>query len=217
MSPNSFIIYALDFEGSLTTGVLEYGWVGIDSQRGIFTATTGFCKNKKHIPEQDFKVHQIKAQRLVKCPDFAGIVPQLVALRKHYFFCAHNAIFEHILLSSYVPIVFSGKQLPESPSNQWGPWVDTYTLYKNAVNQPSYNLQDLVQAMGLQEVLDALGERFCPADRRYYHCALFDALGCALLALHFIREHPELSLFALLRASGSVEHADSMAQLRLFW
>ena len=53
---------------------------------------------------------------------------------------------------------------------------DQITAAFKIVEQPQ-----LVAAHGLQAELDALAAVHCPADRRRYHAALYDAFGGALL------------------------------------
>ena len=47
-------------------------------------------------------------------------------------------------------------------------------------------------ACGLQADLDALASAFCPAGRRGYHCALYDALAGAVLLGSLVRQ-PQLA------------------------
>ena len=47
-------------------------------------------------------------------------------------------------------------------------------------------------ALGLQAELDALAVAHCPAARRFFHAALYDALAGALLLTSFLRR-PELA------------------------
>jgi DNA polymerase-3 subunit epsilon len=53
---------------------------------------------------------------------------------------------------------------------------------------PSGKLEDLVTACGLQAPLDALAASCCPAARRHYHAALYDALAGALLLARLAAE-----------------------------
>jgi DNA polymerase III epsilon subunit-like protein len=64
----------------------------------------------------------------------------------------------------------------------WGPWLDSRRLAEVAwPDRESYGLGALISTLDLQETLDAIAGEACPANRRRYHCALYDALASALL------------------------------------
>lgn len=83
---------------------------------------------------------------------------------------------------------------------------------------PSVSLQTLIDGCGLTKVLNNLGERFCPPDRRHWHAALYDALACALLFLNFIRSEAGRGkiLPQLLHESASEATAEALRQPTLF-
>ena len=83
---------------------------------------------------------------------------------------------------------------------------------------PSVSLQLLIDGCGLTEVLNNLGERFCPPERRHWHAALYDALACALLFLNFIRSEAGCgkTLPQLLHESASEATAEALRQPTLF-
>ncbi|MBR1843399.1 MAG: 3'-5' exonuclease, partial [Opitutales bacterium] len=130
-----FTVYVVDFEGSLATGILEYGLVGIDSIEGIFSAETAFCKNRGRISDAEFAQHHISEERVARCEDFINVVPKFVELRKGGFFCAHNAAFENALLNSYCPVVLNACSVGAGSQASCGPWLDTCVLYKKYVKQ----------------------------------------------------------------------------------
>ena len=125
-----FTVYVVDFEGSLATGILEYGLVGIDSIEGIFSAEGAFCKNRGRISDAEFAQHHISEERVARCEDFINVVPRFVELRRKGFFCAHNAAFENALLNSYCPVVLKAYGVASGAQASWGPWLDTCVLYK---------------------------------------------------------------------------------------
>lgn len=261
-----FTVYAVDFEGSLATGILEYGLVGIDSVDGIFSIETAFCKNRGRISDVEFAQHHISEERVAKYEDFINAVPKFVELRAKSFFCAHNAAFENALLNSYCPVVLNTYGVASGAQASWGPWLDTCVLYKKYFKKvlrgkilsfareknvgdtdmkdgsdnecgtsqssfpddasyvyrskvlPSVGLQTLIDGCGLTEVLNNLGERFCPPDRRHWHAALYDALACALLFLNFIRSEAGCgkTLPQLLHESASEATAEALRQPTLF-
>jgi DNA polymerase-3 subunit epsilon len=83
----------------------------------------------------------------------------------------------------------------------------------------SGKLETLVAAVGLQGELDALAEEHCPADRRQYHAALYDALAGALLLAALARD-PQvagLSTMQLLALSTlDPRKRDALQQRELF-
>lgn len=103
---------------------------------------------------------------------------------------------------------------------EWGPWIDTGRLYPQFYpTLASAKLGDLVAVFGLQERLDALAAEHCPADRRRYHAALYDALAGALLLGRLAAEPTlaERSLAWLLEMSTlDGARRDSMKQGGLF-
>jgi DNA polymerase-3 subunit epsilon len=264
-----FTVYVVDFEGSLATGILEYGLVGIDSIEGIFSAEGAFCKNRGRISDAEFAQHHISEERVAGYEDFINVVPRFAELRAKSFFCAHNAAFENALLNSYCPVVLNTYGVCAGSQAFWGPWLDTCVLYKKYFKKvlqgtsrargarkttvdvgctdanggsddesntsqfslsenasyayrskvlPSVSLQTLIDGCGLTDVLNNLGERFCPPDRRHWHAALYDALACALLFLNFIRSEAGRgkTLLQLLHESASEATAEALRQPTLF-
>lgn len=213
-----FIIYAIDFEGSLQTGILEYGIVGISAQHGIFSTETNLCKNKTKIPLADTHCHGLKSNNLQEQLDFSHYLNHFINLRSKAFFCAHNATFENTLLSNYCPILPNACTLTNIKTQHWGPWIDTYFLYKKFIKNKSYALNELIDFFNLSENLSLLGKKFCPLTRKNFHCALFDALACALLLLNFIRniKPNSTSLTWLLSQSTPIEIGEKIRQPQLW-
>ena len=254
-----FTVYAVDFEGSLATGILEYGLVGIDSIEGIFSAETAFCKNRGRISDAEFVQHHISEEQVARYGDFINVVPRFLELRRKGFFCAHNAAFENALLNFYCPVVLNAYGVALGSQAFWGPWLDTCVLYKKYFkkvlrgknsfvrtekncrcgdtdaegashkesgasqssfpNDASYmHRSQALPSVSLPEVLNNLGERFCPPDRRHWHAALYDALACALLFLNFIRSEAGRgkTLPQLLHESASEMTAEALRQPTLF-
>ena len=88
---------------------------------------------------------------------------------------------------------------PGDRSIEWGPWIDSARLCAQLF--PVYNsgnLRALIVASGLQAELDELALGHCPAGRRGYHAALYDALAGALL-LAFLGRDPRLASLSLPR------------------
>lgn len=213
-----FIIYAIDFEGSLQTGILEYGIVGISAQHGIFFTETHLCKNKAKIPSTETQCHQISESALEECFDFSHYIQRFINLRSKAFLCAHNASYENTLLNAYCPIILNPYTLPKIKSQQWGPWIDTYFLYKKSTKHSNYNLSELINFFKLDDILEQLSKKFCPPQRKNFHCALFDSIACSLLLLNFIRnlKEPQINLPWLLQQSTPSNISEGIRQPQLW-
>ena len=213
-----FVIYAIDFEGSLQTGILEYGIVGVSAEHGIFLTETNLCKNKTSIPATESHCHHLSENELNTQVDFSHYISRFIDLRTKAFLCAHNASFENTLLNDYCPLVANPYTLPKIKTQQWGPWIDTYFLYKKFFKKNSYALNDLIHFFKLNDVLEQLGRKFCPPTRNNFHCALFDALACSLLLLNFIRntKSNHVSMPWLLEQSTPVDISKEIRQPQLW-
>jgi DNA polymerase-3 subunit epsilon len=80
-------------------------------------------------------------------------------------------------------------------------------------------LQAVIAGCGLQNELDGLAEKFCPAERRRYHAALYDALAGAVLLASLARVPAVagmtvMQLLALSTLDGAKR--DAIAQRELF-
>ena len=211
-------VYAIDFEGSLQTGILEYGIVGFTPQNGIFFTETKLCRNKTAIPESESSCHGLRAENLASHEDFSKHLNTFINLRQKALFCAHNATFENRLLSDYCPVVPDAYAIPQIPSHQWGPWLDTWFLYRKYLKTQACTVEQLIDFCNLSEILSQLSGKFCPEGRRKFHCALFDALACALLFLNFIRskEARGKNLLCLLQQSSSKALSEDLKQQKLW-
>lgn len=215
---DDFTIYAIDFEGSIQTGVLEYGVVGLSAQHGIFSTETNLCKNKTKIPPSETQCHHLSENALKEQLDFSCYIDRFIDLRSKAFFCAHNASYENALLNNYCPIVTNSHTLPKMKTQQWGPWIDTYFLYKKFIKNNCYALNELINFFQLNDVLEQLGRKFCPPQRKNFHCALFDTLACALLLLNFIRNirSNQVNITWLLEQSAPVDISREIRQPQLW-
>ncbi len=212
-----FSLYVIDFEGSLQTGILEYGIVEVSSIEGILNAQTQLCKNKSSISSLEQQYHHLNDKQLSSSFYFENYLDIFVKARQKALFCAHNAAFENTLLSDYLSML----TIPSPMGNQqytWGPWLDTYYLYKKHLKISSCGLDNLIKMFQLDEILGKIAGNFCPDTRKNFHCALYDAIACALLFLNFIRlpEIQSKTLNWLLMESSSSKIAKNLKQLRLF-
>lgn len=217
ISMENLPIYAIDFEGSLQTGILEYGIVGLTPQEGIFFTETKLCKNRTAIPANETSCHGLRAENLKPYEDFSQYLDTFIHLRKKALFCAHNATFENRLLSDYCPIVPGAYTIPSVPKQQWAPWLDTWFLYRKYIKTQACTVEQLIHFCNLSELLSQLGRKFCPEGRKNFHCALFDALACALLFLNFIRSNEGVgkNLLELLQQSSPKSISEDLKQQKL--
>lgn len=182
-------IHFIDFEGSRTSGILEFGVVTL---RGgaISGVRTRRCAATGRIAPEDAAVHGLRAEALAGAAPFSAEWEYFAGLRESGPLAAHFAHAENSLLKSVwaYPRAAPDFAQPGRSTSEWGPWIDTGRLYPQFFPQlGSGQLEQLVGSSGLQAELDALAGAHCPADRRRYHAALYDALGGALLLLALLR------------------------------
>lgn len=182
-------IHFIDFEGSRASGILEFGVVTL--RGGALTATrTRRCAPLGRIAPEDTAVHGLHAAGLAGWAPFADEWEYFAGLRESGPLAAHFAQAEHHLLKAVWPYPRESPDFarPGRASAEWGPWLDTGRLYPQLRPElAGARLEVLVAAGGLEGELAAVAARECPADRRHYHAALFDALGGALLLRELLR------------------------------
>lgn len=187
-------IFFVDFEGNRTSGVLEFGVVTL--LRGEVVETrTRLCRPTGTIRRTDTEVHGLAASQLGGVAPFADEWEYFADLRERGPLAAHYAGVENGLLKSAWPYPRNSPDFarPGERVFDWGPWVDTAPLYAQLFPTiDSGRLEALIDAVGLKPLLDQLAERHCPADRRRYHAALYDALAGALL-LGALARDPQIS------------------------
>jgi DNA polymerase III epsilon subunit-like protein len=190
MTWNEQPIHFVDFEGSLGSGILEFGVVTL--HRGeIAAARTRLCRPTGRIRSEDTAVHGLDQTTLNTAAPFAEEFDYFAGLRATGPLAAHFAGAENSLIKSVWPYGRSAPDFarPGAPTQEWGPWIDTGALYRQFYPRlPAYGLGELVAACGLQAELEAVANRHCPGDRRHYHAALYDALAGAVLLLALARE-----------------------------
>ncbi len=187
-------IHFLDFEGNATSGILEFGVVTLSG--GEITATrTQLCRPKGRVTPEDTAVHGLRGEALAGEAPFEDEWEYFAGLRESGPLAAHFAHVEHHLLKSVWPYPRNARDFarPGRSAAEWGPWIDTGRLYPQFFPQlGDGKLEELIAAIGLQPELDARAVADCPANRRNYHAALYDALGGALL-LRALLERPEFA------------------------
>ena len=182
-------IHFIDFEGNATSGIIEFGVVTL--RGGEIAATrTRLCQASGRISAEDAAVHGLGEPDLWEAAPFNEEWEYFAGLRESGPLAAHFAQVENHLLRAVwaYPRRAPDFARPGKTATEWGPWIDTGRLYPQFF--PALGdgkLEELVAACGLPAELEALAAVHCPAGRRQYHAALYDALGGALLLRAFLR------------------------------
>lgn len=214
-------VYFIDFEGSLASGVLEYGVVTLLG--GAVTETLGrLCAPTGRVDGADADLHGLSAQALRGCAPFSDDWELFASLRERGPLAAHYSGAENSLIRSVWPYPRSSPDFarPGGRVIDWGPWIDTGRIYAQLYpGLESGRLERLVGACGLQGELDRLALARCPEGRRRYHAALYDALAGALL-LASLAFHPQTAALTVMQllALSTLDPGkrDSMVQRDLF-
>ncbi len=214
-------IHFVDFEGSLTSGILEYGVVTVQ-QGGVAALHTRLCRATGRIRAEDTAVHGLAPDALAGCAPFAEDFELFATWRARGPLAAHFAGAENSLIKSVWPYGRTAPDFsrPGETTADWGPWIDTGALYRQQrPGATTLKLAELVAACGLQAELDRLAAALCPPSRRAYHAAPYDALAGALLLLALAAEPAcaQLTLPELLvRSTLDGGRRDEMRQGNLF-
>lgn len=213
-------IHVIDFEGSRQSGVVEYGYVTLENGK-IVDSQTRICAPVGTITDLDRGQHGISEDRASSEALFETEWSLFARLRQSGAFCAHNASVEDGFLRAVwsYPRISPDFAEPGQTTATWAPWLDTLHIYRCVYPQlKTHKLQALIEIFDLQVTLDAQAVAICPAERRYYHCALYDALASALL-LRRLTEEPTLKDASLrwlfLQSAASAAARDAMGQQEL--
>ncbi len=177
------LIHFLDFEGNRTSGILEFGVVTLRGGEIVATRSRA-CAATGRVSAEDTALHGLSAESVRGEREFREEWEYFAALRESGPLAAHYASVENSLLKSVWPYPRRSPDFarPGGQVAEWGPWLDTARLYAQAFPQGgSGRLEELVVRHGLNAELDVLAGQHCPAGRRHYHAALYDALAGALL------------------------------------
>ena len=194
MSWVSQTIHFVDFEGSVSSGILEYGVVSLRAGMIVDTATR-LCRATGRVRAEDAAVHGIEADAVADALPFAEEWERFSVLRETGPLAAHFASAENTMLKSVWAYPRSSPDWlrPGELATDWGPWIDTGRLYPQLYDGiESARLEELVGCMGLQNELDRVALQVCPPTRCRYHAALYDALAGALL-LRQLATEPEVA------------------------
>ncbi len=209
-------IHVVDFEGSLRTGVVEYG-VATLLGGDIINTSTCLHAARTPVPPIDTQCHGLSEKELKGLPRFESEWDHWVSLRRTGLLAAHNATVESGLLRGtwLRPPSVPAFAEPGVEVAEWGPWIDTCRLARAWVpSLGDYRLHALVAVFRLGNRLDALAAKHCPPQRRKYHCALYDALASALIlrALCAVEGRSAATLAQLAKDSLSAPAADELSQ-----
>jgi DNA polymerase-3 subunit epsilon len=214
-------VHFIDFEGGVASGVLEYGVVTLLG--GTVTATlTRLCAPTGRVRAEDTEIHGLREEALASCEPFSSDWGLFADLREQGPLAAHFAGAENSLLKATWPYPRNSPDFarPGSRVIDWGPWIDSARIYSQLYPAlESGRLAVIVAACGLQAELDGLAEVHCPAGRRRYHAALYDALAGALL-LGSLSRNPQLASLTVMQllalSTLDAKKRDSIVQRELF-
>jgi DNA polymerase III epsilon subunit-like protein len=215
------LIHFVDFEGSVASGILEYGVVTMRGAEVVETHTR-LCQATGRVRAEDAALHGIEATAVAEAAPFAEDFEVFAKWRETGPLAAHFANAENTLIKAVWPYPRTSPDFarPGAVITEWGPWIDTGRLYPQFYpTLASAKLGELVAAFGLQAKLNELAEAHCPPERRRYHAALYDALAGALL-LGRLADEPTLAgqtcawLLAMSTLDG--EKRDALRQGGLF-
>jgi len=90
-------VHMLDFEGSPSSGVVEYGVVTLAGGR-IRSTETALCRPVGRIGIRDREVHGISESEAIRHAPFSSRFEEFVALRRSGILAAHNRHAENTFL-----------------------------------------------------------------------------------------------------------------------
>lgn len=189
-------IFAIDFEGSKKSGVVEFGVAELAPDGRICLAETSICSPKAALSARESSITGIDSAEASSFAPFEAHLQFFATLRLRGVFAAHNAAVEDNFLRSYAPVLgfvpnfFSGGRC-----NTWAPWLDSLVLSR-LVGVDSPKLSSAAEALGVLEELQSLSCNLCPEGRRKWHCALYDAIA-SLLIIKKILSMPEFENISL--------------------
>ena len=213
-------IHVIDFEGSGSSGIVEYGVVTLLGQ-SIESTATRICSPTGPLSNADTIKHGISEELASIEVSFESEWEHFARLRQTGPLCAHNASVEDGLLRRLWSYPRQSPDFTEATESvaSWGPWMDTLHIYRQLYPRlESYKLQDLIDLFDLKSELEDRAKLYCPVSRLGFHCALYDALACALLLLRLFSQ-PELKKinipWLLLQSTASAEKRANFIQQEL--
>jgi DNA polymerase-3 subunit epsilon len=216
MDWKSVHVQVMDFEGSAVSGVVEFGVVTLYGG-AVCHVSTDICSAQGAVSARERAVHGIDGAAVGGRQPFSERYAQFIGLRRKGIFCAHNRHAEAGFLRAVWPVPSPVPAWPDGGQvNSWGPWIDTLGIYRNLYpGLGDYGLAALIERFGMQQAWLEAGQQWCPESRRKPHCALFDALGSALLLLRLETVETlagRIRLQWLLQLSGEVSSQEQLFQ-----
>jgi DNA polymerase-3 subunit epsilon len=197
-------IHFLDFEGSLRSGIVEYG-VATWREGAIESLVQRLCRPRGSVSSRETAVHGLGEAALLNLEPIDADWHLFAAWRASGPLGAHAAATENALLKSVWPFPPASPDwlFPGARVADWAPWIDTERLARldTANRAQTTQLETQIASRGLSAALGELAARHCPAERCRWHCAGYDALASALLFDSFWRVGPR-SLDEWLRLSA---------------
>lgn len=206
-------MHVLDFEGGPRTGVVEFGAVTLLGG-DVVALSTGLCAPRAAVPPEDTRCHGLSGHDLRGGRPFESRWEEFLALRSGGVLAAHHASVEARLLAATWPHPAAVPAVSEQGGAraEWGPWVDTLALARRRrPDLREHGLERLVESLGLAARLTHEAARLCPAGRRRFHAAGYDALAAALVLLS-LAGPASTSLATLLAESASAAEAERLGQ-----
>jgi len=191
-------IHFIDFEGNLTSGILEYGVVTLLGGR-VMETRTRLCGPVGRIRPADTAIHGLDERLVGAEAPFEVEFDAFARLRETGPLAAHYAHAENTLIKSVWPYPRTSPDFarPGEKITSWAPWIDTGRLYTQLFpSLPSGKLEELVSTFQITDTLQTLAAAHCPPLRRQFHAALYDALAGALLLLA-LGQRPEFGQMTL--------------------
>lgn len=216
---SSIPIHIIDFEGSVSSGIVEYGIVTL-YEGSIVETQTRLCGAIGEVSQQEIRQHGITKGMVEDKVLFSNEWELFAKMRQTGPLGAHHAHTENVLLKNtwpYPRMATDFMNLGETCAT-WGPWIDTCQLFKVIYPQlKKYKLSHLIEVFQLEERMKELSLKYCPKFRRKYHCALYDALCSTALLLYLmnLKDFKDSTLQWLILNSSSLEKRDDMRQLLL--
>lgn len=216
---SSIPIHIVDFEGTINSGIIEYGIVTIH-QETIIQTQSRLCSAIGEISLKEIRQHGITSDMIENKIPFSQDWELFAKLREEGILGAHHAHTENMLLKNTWPFPRMSRDFmnPSGSQATWGPWIDTCQLYKVIYPQINkYKLSHLIEVFQLNDKLEELSLKHCPKSRRKYHCALYDALASATLLLYLmsLKEFKDCTIQWMITYSASLEKQDEMRQMLL--
>ena len=209
-------VFFIDFEGSRSSGVLEYGVVTLVGGR-VCAASGRLCGATGRVRPEDTAVHGLDRGMVAEQPLFSADWEAFAGLREKGPLAAHYAGVENALLKSVWPYPRLSPDFARQEGTvlDWGPWMDSARLHAQFRPGEPAGLEARVASLGLQAELDVLAREHCPSGRRRFHAALYDALAGALLLAVLARDPDWSRLTTMQMLSLSTlnpEKRDGLAQ-----